>query len=96
MTDNYKYFTDYVACPYTKKNLELGEDNGLPTLVSGDNKYLIQNGIPLLISKRNYNDSRDEKFIRSIENFWNSGWEKRSEEDDHSFLYKLNEEEMLK
>tara|TARA_Y100000748_G_scaffold295180_1_gene286627 strand:+ start:110 stop:1123 length:1014 start_codon:yes stop_codon:yes gene_type:complete len=96
MTDNYKYFTDYLACPYTKKNLELVEDNGLPTLVSGDNKYLIQNGTPLLISKRNYNDSRDEKFIRSIENFWNSGWEKRSEEDDHSFLYKLNEKEMLK
>ena len=95
MNDNYKYFIDYLACPYSKKKLVLEINNGSSYLTSGSKKYLIQNNIPLLISKLNYADVSDEKFIKSIEKFWNSGWDKRSKEDDHSPLYKLNEKEML-
>ena len=66
-----------------------------PLFVSDANKYPIVNDIPLLISKSNYDNVNDEKFIKSIEEFWDNGWQKRSGENDHSFLYQLNKEEFL-
>jgi len=94
MNDNYKYFLKYLACPHTKNKLELQEGGKEITLKSDIERYQIKNDIPVLISKLNYNDTTDKSFIDSIEDFWNSGWDKRSKEDDHSPLYKLNEKEM--
>ena len=96
MNDNYKYFSDYLACPHSKSNLKLVENNESFSFESNTGKYLIKNDVPVFFSKLNYNNPDDEKFIKSIEDFWDSGWEKRTEEDDHSFLYKLNEEELFK
>ena len=95
MNDNYKHFSDYLACPHTKNNLKLTESSDSHFFESDNGKYLIKDDVPVFLSKLNYNNPDDEKFIESIQDFWNSGWEKRTEEDDHSFLYKLNEEELL-
>jgi len=95
MNDNYKYFCDYLACPYSKNNLKLVEDFRSRSFESDTSKYPIKNDVPVLISKLNYNNTNNEKYTKSIEEFWNSGWEKRSVEDDHSFLYRLNEEELF-
>ena len=95
MNNNYKYFTNYLACPFSKKKLKLMEIENSPLFVSDANKYPIVNDIPLLISKSNYDNVNDEKFIKSIEEFWDNGWQKRSGENDHSFLYQLNKEEFL-
>ena len=93
MNDNYKYFLKYLACPHTKNKLELQEEGKEITLKSDIERYQIKNDIPILISKLNYNDTTDKSFIDSIEDFWNSGWEKRRDESDHSFLYQLTEQE---
>ena len=96
MNDNYKHFSDYLACPHTKNNLKLTESSDSHFFESDSGKYLIKDDVPVFLSKLNYNNPDDEKFMESIQDFWNSGWEKRTEEDDHSFLYELNEEELFK
>ena len=81
-----------LACPYTKNNLNLENDGKFIWFKSDNFKYPIRNGVPILFSNNNY-DNLNEAFKNSIQDFWNSGWEKRGKENDHYFLYNLTSEE---
>ena len=95
MNDNYKYFHKYLVCPHTQTDLEYINKEKPNFFKSGSNIYPIQNDVPILLSKLNYKNTEDADYIKSIEDFWDSGWEKRSEEDDHSFLYDLDEDKFF-
>ena len=85
---------DILACPISNTSLEVASEAGNKFLKNDNNKYLIKEGVPILMSDNNYAE-KDIKFKNSIQNFWNSGWDKRSKENDHNFLYDLTHDEFF-
>ena len=85
---------DILVCPKSHSNLYHVSEDGNEYLKNDNNKYLIKEGVPVLISDNNYAE-KDIKFKNSIQNFWNSGWDKRSKEYDHDFLYDLTHDEFF-
>ena len=83
-----------LACPLSNNELYYVSEENLSFLKSNNKKYSIKEGVPILISDNNYSES-DNSYKNSIQNFWNSGWEKRSTEDDHSFLYNLTKDQIF-
>lgn len=83
-----------LASPITRDNLELVSEGGNKYLKDKNNKFQIKDDVPILISDKNYVE-KDILFKNSIQNFWNSGWNKRSKENDHDFLYTLTRDEFF-
>lgn len=83
-----------LACPISNSGLDLVSEGGNKYLKHKNSKYLIKEGVPILMSDKNYAE-KDIVFKNSIQNFWNSGWNKRSKENDHDFLYDLNHEDFF-
>jgi ubiquinone/menaquinone biosynthesis C-methylase UbiE/uncharacterized protein YbaR (Trm112 family) len=91
--DTNKLF-NILVCPISKSSLDFVSEAGNKYLKDKNSKYLIKEGVPILMSDKNYAD-KDNLFKNSIQNFWDSGWNKRSKENDHNFLYDLTHEDFF-
>lgn len=94
MITKYNELFKKLACPQSLEDLTFESNQNSSFLKSKNKKYMIQDGVPILISNYNYID--DKKNIKdSIEQFWNNGWKKRVKENDHNFLYKLDKKTLF-
>lgn len=94
MTNKYNELFKKLACPQSLEDLNFETNQNGSFLKSKSKKYMIQDGVPVLISNNNYLE--DKKNIKDlIEQFWNNGWKKRIKENDHNYLYQLDKKTFL-